>query len=55
MDEMVEGVRVLRRNDGTFDAEVVLNRLVVWNQLRFRSYADAKSAADRQLAELKGK
>lgn len=53
MDEMHEGVRVHTRRGGTFDAEVVIERQVVWQRRGYRSYTEAQAEADRELARIK--
>lgn len=50
MDEMIEGTRLHPKRVGTHDAEVVMNREVVWRQNGFRSREEAQRAADRELA-----
>lgn len=55
MDDMNEGVRVHTRPGGTFDAEVVVDRQVVWQRPGYRSQAEAQAEADRELARIKGR
>jgi dsRNA-specific ribonuclease len=53
MEEMMEGARIHIRRDGTFDAEVIMNREVVWRSAGYRTQNAAQQAASQQLGRLK--
>jgi hypothetical protein len=53
MEEMVEGTRVHTRRNGTFVAEVVVNRRVVWRRQGYRSQQEAQAEADRKWTDIK--
>lgn len=53
MDEMIEGTRINFKRDGTFDAEVVMGRTVVWMQAGYRTREAAQDAATNKLRDLK--
>jgi len=53
MQDMVEGVRVHDRPNGTFDVEVILKKRVVWSRGGFRIREMADEAGKQEMERLK--
>lgn len=53
MQDIVEGIKIHDRPNGTFDVEVVLKKRVVWSRGGFRIREMADEAGKRELDRLK--
>jgi hypothetical protein len=53
MKQMVEGMRINLKRNGTFEAEVFMNGEVVWSRPGLPTREQAQLEADRQLEWLK--